>query len=221
MIPAYSPRRAGAVSATSAPGSGGCRRNCGCAGLARGKRPTVSWENYVAEFNRKFAVAAAARERVFAARRAGSGADFRAAARARGQPRQHRAVRQSRAADRAGALARNAGGLPGDGLRAPRGDRECVVRAAVRGAICACGRRGKSCGKAAARKTKSKLALSLANQCPLFTNNRRCTQHLHLLRAREQLAFWVSSYVEPASRQCAPTAIYHSGRDENLCEWRR
>jgi hypothetical protein len=44
-------------------------------------------ENYVAEFNRKFAVAAAARERVFAARRAGSGADFRAAARARGQPR--------------------------------------------------------------------------------------------------------------------------------------
>src|SRR5690348_13299364 len=163
MIPAYSPRRAGAVSATSAPGSGGCRRNCGCAGLARGKRPTVSWENYVAEFNRKFAVAAAARERVFAARRAGSGADFRAAARARGQPRQHRAVRQSRAADRAGALARNAGGLPGGGLRASRGEREWVVRAAVRGAICAAVRQGKSCGKAATRKTNGRFSSALGN----------------------------------------------------------
>src|SRR5436309_2295840 len=75
-------------------------------------------------------------ERFCARGRKGFGAHLHTAARARGEPRQHHQLRQPRAADRAHALARHAGGMPGGDVRAPGRLLDGVLRTPCGRALC-------------------------------------------------------------------------------------
>src|SRR5207249_695822 len=75
-------------------------------------------------------------ERFCARGRKGFGAHLHTAARARGEPRQHHQLRQPCAADRAHALARHAGGMPGGDVRAPGRLLDGVLRTPCGRALC-------------------------------------------------------------------------------------
>jgi hypothetical protein len=115
-------------------------------------------EEYIAEFNHKFRVAAAQP----------AGTNLSRAAGARGEPRQHRADRQSRAANSENAVARHLSRKSRRGVRAPGRYLERGYGPHTVGRFNAEGMPlqesiGKGCGKAAPWKPKSRVPTALGN----------------------------------------------------------
>ena len=137
MIPAYSPQARGRGERRFGTWQGRLPQELRLAGITTLEEANrFLRERYVAEMNGKFAVPAGQPGHAFVPVR---GHDleriFSVQTERTGGPRQHGGDRRAGVADRADALARDAGGVPGDHLRAPGRAGEHCVRAARGGAL--------------------------------------------------------------------------------------